>query len=66
MMEEKEERLAHGRVPQRDEVHAGNIAELLGEWKWLVGHLGDEDLFNRKKGWGNVVRGTGHGDQCPV
>ena len=50
MMEEKEERLAHGRVLQRDEVHAGNIAELLGEGKWLVGQLGDEDLINRKKG----------------
>ena len=42
MMEEKEERLAHGRVPQRDEVHAGNIAELLGEGWWLVGQLGDD------------------------
>ena len=49
MMEEKEERLAHGRVLQRDEVHAGNIAELLGECKWLVGQL-VQDLINRKKG----------------
>ena len=42
MMEEKEERLAHGRVLQRDEVHAGNIAKILGEGDWLVGQLGDD------------------------